>query len=128
MEIIVHPLHHEDIFNVLLNILRIDNISFVMLAVSNKDLHTIMSSYGIKNNIRRYLICANIASLGYLDVLKYARDCGYMWDRFTCANAAYRGHLELLKYAHENGCPWDSLTCETAAEHGHLDILKYAYE
>lgn len=50
-------------------------------------------------------LCKKIASLGNLDVLKWARANGCPWDERTCSNAASGGHLEVLKYACENGCP-----------------------
>ena len=72
--------------------------------------------------------CAEAASHGHLECLKYARENGCPWDQWTCYHAASNGHLECLKYAHEHGCPWNEETCKNAAEKGHLECLKYARE
>src|SRR5437870_536459 len=98
MELLLCPMDNSDVFNVLLTILQYDDISFVMLAVSSKTHHKIMAKYGGENNVKRFLICAKIASLGYLNILKYARDNDYPWDRFTCAYAAKNGDLEMLRW------------------------------
>jgi hypothetical protein len=50
-------------------------------------------------------ICYVAAGNGYLDLLKYAHNHGYFWDKLTCYFALKRKHLECLKYAYENGCP-----------------------
>ncbi|XP_050058445.1 uncharacterized protein LOC114122853 [Aphis gossypii] len=72
--------------------------------------------------------CAQAASRGHLECLKYADEMGCRWDSETCEKAAEGGHLNCLRYAHENGCPWSYKTCEKAAGSGHLDCLKYAHE
>ena len=51
------------------------------------------------------------ASLGYLEVLQWARANGCDWDSDTCAFAAWGGHLEVLQWARFNGCVWDRWTC-----------------
>ena len=33
----------------------------------------------------------------------------------TCSYAAEGGHLEVLKWLRENGCPWNKYTCSYAA-------------
>jgi hypothetical protein len=50
-----------------------------------------------------------------LECLKYLREHGHHWDRWTCTVCRQNGHLECLKYAHEQGCPWDEKTCSSAA-------------
>ncbi|ATZ80083.1 ankyrin repeat/DNA polymerase domain-containing protein [Bodo saltans virus] len=72
--------------------------------------------------------CAYAAKNGYLECLKYAHENGCPWGLCTCLYAAVNGHLECLKYLHENRCPWDSDTCSRAALNGHLECLKYARE
>nr|WIL03225.1 ankyrin repeat protein [Cedratvirus borely] len=47
-------------------------------------------------------ICYLIAIKGKLQVLKWARSKGYLWDEWTCAYAARFGHLEMLKWARAN--------------------------
>ena len=72
--------------------------------------------------------CAQMARKGNVELLKFLRENGCPWDRFTCYKAAENGHLECLKYAHENGCPWGWKICSSAAENGDLECLKYAHE
>ena len=72
--------------------------------------------------------CAQMARNGNVELLKFLREQGCPWDRFTCYKAAENGHLECLKYAHEKGCPWHEYTCSNAAFNGHLECLKYAHE
>ena len=36
-----------------------------------------------------------------------------------CAHAAKGGHLEVLRWARENGCEWDRWTCSEAATRPH---------
>jgi hypothetical protein len=43
-------------------------------------------------------------------MLKWARENGCPWDKWTCSHAAKGGHLEVLKWARENGCPWEART------------------
>jgi len=73
-------------------------------------------------------MCGYFASVGNLELLKYAHENGYSWDSLTCYYAVECVHLECLKYAHENGCEWDSSTCSNAAANGHLECLRYAHE
>jgi len=46
-------------------------------------------------------------------------------DVFTAALARL-GYLSLLKWARENHCSWDKKVCMSAAEGGHLELLKWA--
>ena len=48
------------------------------------------------------------------------------WDERVCAEAAAGGYLEVLKWARECGCPWDEDACAYAAAGGHLEVLKWA--
>src|SRR5271154_365162 len=68
------------------------------------------------------------ARVGWLGVLKWARENGAPWDWSTCSNAAHGGYLEVLKWARENGAPWDVDTCTHAAKGGHLEVLQWARE
>ena len=51
--------------------------------------------------------------------------CSEKKERF-CAQMARNGNVELLKFLRENGCPWDRFTCYKAAENGHLECLRYS--
>ncbi|CAB9499921.1 expressed unknown protein [Seminavis robusta] len=86
------------------------------------------SHTGTGGQIDANQVCAAAAKVGSLEVIQWAKDKGFHWNRDTSKNAAAYGHLELLKYLHENGCPWDWRTCCFAAENGHLEVLKYAIE
>jgi hypothetical protein len=60
-------------------------------------------------------ICKKAASIGSLEILKWARENDCHWDSYTCSYAAENGHLEILKWARKNGCDWDSVVCSNAA-------------
>ena len=47
---------------------------------------------------------------GYLEVLRWLRANGCLWDEDTCKYAAWGGHLQVLQWARVNGCPWDEKT------------------
>jgi hypothetical protein len=69
------------------------------------------------------------AKQGNLEMIKYcvANECPI--GTGACANAASGGHLECLKYLHEEvKAPWTYHTASYAAENGHLHILKYLFE
>lgn len=65
---------------------------------------------------------------GHLHVLKWARENGCPWDKWTCSFAAEGGHLDVLQWARQNGCPWDQWAMAKAAKNGHLHVLKWAFE
>jgi hypothetical protein len=46
----------------------------------------------------------------------------------VCACAAEKGNLNILIYAHENGFPWDRKTVQNAKRNKHMDCLKYALD
>ena len=46
----------------------------------------------------------------------------------ACAAAASRGHLGILKWLRERGCPWDKWTPLEAARYGHLETLQYVLD
>ena len=74
--------------------------------------------------------CANAASGGQLEVLKYLREeVKAPWDEKTADWAAKNGHLHILEYLVERKFDQYSVNaCEFAAVHGHLDCLKYLHE
>ena len=69
---------------------------------------------------------ADMASKGYLEVLKWLRDNGCEWNEDVCAEAAQSGHMNVLRWAHQNGCPADERVAESAAETGRQDMLLWA--
>jgi hypothetical protein len=69
------------------------------------------------------------ASQGNLEMVKYcvANKCPIRTG--ACANAASGGQLEVLKYLREEvKAPWDEKTADWAAKNGHLHILEYLVE
>src|ERR1700722_2419795 len=78
----------------------------------------------VKKSLSNHLISKNkfienVVKMGYLNIVKWARENRCPWDSQTCSNAALGGHLEVLKWARENQCPWNNLTCYNAALGGH---------
>eukprot|EP01048_Picozoa_sp_COSAG05_P005120 COSAG05_NODE_296_length_11959_cov_17.897639_7_plen_181_part_00 len=59
-----------------------------------------------------------LAKVGGLQALKWARANGCEWSAYTCYAAAGGGHLEVLQWARANGYEWDAFTCKTAAAGG----------
>ena len=83
--------------------------------------------------------CANAASGGNLECLKYLREEGKApWDSGTAALAAQNGHLHILEYlvereydeytAYAEYAEYEAYACERAAANGQLDCLKYLRE
>ncbi|CCO18950.1 PREDICTED: similar to predicted protein [Bathycoccus prasinos] len=74
--------------------------------------------------------CANAASAGHLEVLKYLREeVKAPWDWRIAPWAARNGHLHILEYLVERKFDkYDAWACWYAAEEGHLDCLKYLHE
>ena len=105
----------------------VDDVDVVVCEFVNKQWHHLLAP--LKRNVpEKAKFCSRLASLGYLELLKWARTNGCPWDKRTCFEAAKGGHLELLKWAHANGCPWDKDTCFEAAKGGHLEVLQWARE
>ena len=87
--------------------------------------------YRITNQRRKEantMFCRLIAQTGNLEILQWARQKKFPWDKETCVEAAFHGHLSILKYAHENECPWDDYVCNCAAGRGQLECLQYCHE
>jgi hypothetical protein len=102
-------------------------------------------------------LCETAASIGCLDIIKYAQvhGCEFSWRR-VAFNAALRGHkhilqhipveelkelapaamsfaategrLDCLKYLHEISLDWGDFVCESSANPDNLDCIKYAHE
>ncbi|CAL6388588.1 unnamed protein product [Bathycoccus prasinos] len=74
--------------------------------------------------------CANAASGGHLECLKYLREeAKAPWTYHTATCAAGNGHLHILKYLFERKYDkYDAYACYYAAVNGHLDCLQYLHE
>jgi len=74
--------------------------------------------------------CAEAASGGHLEVLKYLREEGKApWNSDTATLAARNGHLHILEYLVERKYDkYIERACRWAANYGHLDCLKYLHE
>jgi hypothetical protein len=104
-------------------------ISHFILYCTSKILRRIVSKYVIQKQIPRTLECHQIASKGYLNVLKWAVDSGYPVDNSqVCSEAALHGHFEVLEWVCSEGYLWDSQTTTNATKGGHFHILKWTVE
>ncbi len=72
--------------------------------------------------------CAHSVLSGEIDVLKFVRKHGCLWNNETSDFAAECGHLHILKFLVINGCEPGNLASLNAAEVGHLDIMKWLIE
>jgi hypothetical protein len=70
------------------------------------------------------LICDIAAKHGHINVLSWARDKGW-WCARTCASAAEGNQLDTLIWLRSNGCPWNTWTCWTAVDKGNLKMLEW---
>ena len=61
-------------------------------------------------------------------LIEFVHTNGCAWSKYTCANAASVGNLNALRYAREHLCPWNEWTCFAAAERGHVDVLRWCKE
>jgi len=64
--------------------------------------------------------CETAAKLGYLSLLKWARNKGApleSWNTEPCTSAARGGHLAMLQWLRTQGAPWDGRACASAADH-----------
>ena len=74
-------------------------------------------------------LCLWTASMGYLSLLKWARNLKYRWDVKPCAIAAAKGgHRNVLKWMKKQGCDWHIKIFAAAANGGHLELLKWLKE
>ncbi len=78
------------------------------------------------NSNNKVLIKA-LVKFNCLELLKIANNNNCNMDGICYYSSKY-GNLEILKWARENGCIWNSNTCTNAAYYGHLEILKWALE
>ncbi len=72
--------------------------------------------------------CAHAVLSGEIDVLKFVRSHGGLWNCETADFAAECGHLHILKFLVTNGCNPRMSASLNAAEVGHIDILHWLIE
>ncbi len=73
----------------------------------------LLSKYAILNN-----------QIGVLILIKN----NYNLSKNACIMAIEKGNLEILKWLKENGCVFDCLTQSQAVHYGNLPCIKYVYE
>lgn len=105
------------------------SISHLMFSGVSHRFSKLVSAYAFQHQIPRTLECHQIASRGYLNILKWAIDCGYPVDQpRVCSESALHGHFEILKWACYKGYQWNVDTTTNAAKGGYFHILKWAVE
>eukprot|EP00953_Heterococcus_sp_UTEX-ZZ885_P029752 15776-Heterococcus_DN1.PRE.2 len=72
--------------------------------------------------------CSHAARRGSIDMLRWLKEHGSVFEASNCAGAAAGGHQHVLQYLRDEGCEWDWSACSAAAKHGHLDVLKWLRE
>ena len=68
------------------------------------------------------------AEMGYLNIVKWARENKCEWNSQTCYSAAIGGHLEVLKWVRAHGCEWTSHIYASAQRGGHFKVLEWLRE
>jgi hypothetical protein len=64
----------------------------------------------------------------HLEVIKWLRQIGCPWSKYTCNAAAFAGNLEMLRFLIESGCPKDNGIGTSALTGGDFpEILEYCY-
>jgi hypothetical protein len=97
----------NDPLNVLLEVIyRECPIALCMLSHTNHRMSHIIFIYFPYLQIT----CHQIASKGYLNILKWAHSNGYHWDYLTCYYATIYDRLDVLEWILENGCEWNQYT------------------
>lgn len=74
------------------------------------------------------ILCSLAAESKSLELLKYMRSKGVVWDSWTINMAAYVGSLDCLAYAVEHKCVCTSVAFRAACYGGHSDCLSYLIE
>jgi hypothetical protein len=72
--------------------------------------------------------CNYAARSGSINMLKWLKQHGCVYDNASCRAAAAGAHTHVLQHLRDEGCEWDCWTCAAAAVHGHLSTLQWLYE
>ena len=92
--ILSHFFEPSELINLLFDSLgKTSKVLLIVFAHVNKFYYKTSSRYAITHKITKRLECKNIAAEGSLELLKWARENGCIWDRRTCSYAALNGHL-----------------------------------
>jgi len=65
------------------------------------------------------------ASVGNVEIAKWALTKGCSWDLDVPSAAACNGHTDFLRWAQLSGCPWDGRPFAVAAAYGQLDTFMW---
>ena len=76
-------------------------------------------------NHRDNLLCYTAAKYGHVEVLKWLRSIGCLWNEYCIYVACYNGHLDAVRYMAENGCSLGDKACRFAVLNGSLTILQF---
>ncbi len=82
--------------------------------------YNIFDSLSFNNNS-----CEHAILSGEIDVLKFVKSKGCLWDSGTADFAAGCGHLHILKFIVKNGCKPSAYATSAAAKGGYSDILDW---
>lgn len=97
-------------------------------ATADSSVSQLQYSFDCNLPLHRVQVCAVLARVGSVAVMKFARASGCVWDHTTSAEAARAGALDVLRWASQAGCPCTEETCASAARGGHLTVLQYLRE
>lgn len=73
-------------------------------------------------------ISAQATRNGQLHVLKWAKEQGYVFDRWLFEIAVWHGNVEILQWLHENGCPPSRSAVLAAITSGKFHMFKWFFE
>jgi hypothetical protein len=73
-------------------------------------------------------ICNYAARSGTIDVLKWLKEHGCVYDTHTCAGAAAGARTDVLQYLRDERCESNQRACVAAARSGHLATLQWLRE
>jgi hypothetical protein len=98
-----------------------------VIAVKHGELEILRFVVNCSGPPRAELLSRRTAVKGGVEMLKYVRELGCVFDTETTEAAALRGDLEALRYAHTCGAPWDVRTLAAAVRGDSLACLEYAH-
>lgn len=106
-------------------------ISHIVLSSSATNTKLEILEYALQNGCtwEPLLTTSFAASVGNLDVLKYAQTLNHAWSIHTQTAAAEKGHLDCYRFCIEvAGCQMSHEDILVASKHGHLSMFQYIVE